>query len=64
MAQKDLFDKVKPLGYYRAVSRKGGVMSAIALAGVFFILHYIFDNYIYGHVLETIASMETVFSLR
>ena len=61
MAQKDLFDKVKPLGYYRAVSRKGGVMSAIALAGVFFILHYIFDNYIYGHVLETIASMETVF---
>lgn len=61
MAEKDLFDKVKPLGYYRAVSRKGGVMSAIALAGVFFILHYIFDNYIYGHVLETIASMETVF---
>lgn len=61
MAQKDLFDKVKPLGYYRAVSRKGGVMSAIALAGVFFILHYIFDNYIYGNVLETIASMETVF---
>lgn len=61
MAQKDLFDKVKPLGYYRAVSRKGGVMSAIALAGVFFILHYIFDNYIFGHVLETIASMETVF---
>ena len=61
MAEKDLFDKVKPLGYYRAVSRKGGVMSAIALAGVFFILHYIFDNYIYGNVLETIASMETVF---
>lgn len=61
MAEKDLFDKVKPLGYYRAVSRKGGVMSAIALAGVFFILHYIFDNYIYGNVLEAIASMETVF---
>ncbi len=59
--QKDLFDKVKPLGYYRAVSRKGGVMSAIALAGVFFILHYIFDNYIYGQVLKTIESMETVF---
>lgn len=61
MSRKELFDEVRPLGYYRAVSRNGGVASAIALAGVFFILHYIFDNYIYGNVLDAIAAMETGF---
>lgn len=55
----NLCDKFKPFGYYRAVSRSGGVASAIALSGVFFILHYIFDNYIYGNLVATAESAAT-----
>ncbi len=55
----NLCDKFKPFGYYRAVSRSGGVASAIALSGVFFILHYIFDNYIYGNLVAAAESAAT-----
>lgn len=59
MEKKSLCDRFKPFGYYRALSRSGGFASAIALSGIFFILHYIFDNYIFGHLRSLSESYET-----
>ena len=59
MEKKSLCDRFRPCGYYRALSRSGGFASAIALSGIFFILHYIFDNYIFGHLRSLSESYET-----